>query len=69
VTWDDWNLILDTNLREVFLWRKVWRGAWFRVDTARIINIGSVTSVAGYAGLGPYGAKSRRYSPADHEPG
>ena len=22
----------------------------------RIINIGSVTSVAGYAGLGPYGA-------------
>jgi len=33
----------------------------------RIINIGSVTTVAGYAGLGPYGAKPRRHSPTHHE--
>jgi short-subunit dehydrogenase len=32
----------------------------------RIINIGSVTAVAGYAGLGPYRA-SRRRTPAHDE--
>jgi len=56
VTWDDWNLVLDTNLRGSFFVAQAiarlmtWRGY------GRIINIGSVTSVAGYAGLGPYGA-------------
>ncbi len=56
VTWDDWNLILDTNLRgSFFVSQAVVRGMIARGD-GRIINIGSVTSVAGYAGLGPYGA-------------
>ena len=56
VTWDDWNLILDTNLRGTFfVSQAVARGMVAR-RYGRIINIGSVTSVAGYAGLGPYGA-------------
>lgn len=56
VTWDDWNLILDTNLRgSFFVARAVARGMIDR-HYGRIINIGSVTSVAGYAGLAPYGA-------------
>jgi NAD(P)-dependent dehydrogenase (short-subunit alcohol dehydrogenase family) len=56
VTWEDWNLVLDTNLRgSFFVAQAVARGMVTR-GYGRIINIGSVTSVAGYAGLGPYGA-------------
>jgi NAD(P)-dependent dehydrogenase (short-subunit alcohol dehydrogenase family) len=56
VTWDDWNLILDTNLRGTFfVSQAVARGMIVR-KYGRIINIGSVTCVSGYAGLGPYGA-------------
>jgi gluconate 5-dehydrogenase len=56
VTWDDWNQILDTNLRgSFFVAQSVAKGMMAR-RYGRIINIGSVTSVAGYAGLGPYGA-------------
>jgi NAD(P)-dependent dehydrogenase (short-subunit alcohol dehydrogenase family) len=56
VTWDDWNLILDTNLRgSFFVAQSIARGM-IQHGYGRIINIGSVTSVAGYAGLGPYTA-------------
>jgi NAD(P)-dependent dehydrogenase (short-subunit alcohol dehydrogenase family) len=56
VTWDDWNLILDTNLRgSFFVAQAIARGMIAR-GYGRIINIGSVTSVSGSAGLGPYGA-------------
>jgi NAD(P)-dependent dehydrogenase (short-subunit alcohol dehydrogenase family) len=56
VTWDDWNTILDTNLRgSFFVAQAVARGMISR-GYGRIINIGSVTSVAGFAGLAPYGA-------------
>lgn len=56
VTWEDWNLILETNLRGAFfVAQSVAKGMVDR-KYGRIINIGSVTSVAGYAGLGPYGA-------------
>jgi NAD(P)-dependent dehydrogenase (short-subunit alcohol dehydrogenase family) len=56
VTWEDWNLILDTNLRgSFFVSQAVARGMIAR-RYGRIINMGSVTSVAGYAGLAPYGA-------------
>ena len=56
VTWEDWNTVLDTNLRgSFFVAQAVARGMVQR-GYGRIINIGSVTSVAGYAGLGPYGA-------------
>ena len=56
VSWDDWNTVLDTNLRgSFFVAQAVARGMIVR-GYGRIINIGSVTAVAGYAGLGPYGA-------------
>ena len=56
VTWDDWNLILDTNLRGSFFVAQAVARHMIPRGYGRIINIGSVTSVAGYAGLGPYGA-------------
>ncbi len=56
VTWEDWNRILDTNLRgSFFVAQAVARGMVER-GYGRIIMIGSVTCVAGYAGLAPYGA-------------
>jgi NAD(P)-dependent dehydrogenase (short-subunit alcohol dehydrogenase family) len=56
VTWDDWNLILDTNLRGSFFVAQAVARRMIPHRYGRIINIGSVTTVAGYAGLGPYGA-------------
>jgi gluconate 5-dehydrogenase len=56
VTWDDWNLVLDTNLRGSFFVAQAVAPGMIARGGGRIINIGSVTSVAGYAGLGPYGA-------------
>jgi len=56
VTWDDWNLILDTNLRGSFFVAQAVARRMIPLRYGRIINIGSVTTVAGYAGLGPYGA-------------
>src|SRR5438477_12848268 len=57
VTWDDWNLILDTNLRgSFFLAQQVAMELMIPSKYGRIILIGSVTCVAGYAGLAPYGA-------------
>src|SRR5882672_9659670 len=56
VTWDDWNLVLDTNLRGTFFVAQAVARHMLARKYGRIINIGSVTSVAGYAGLGPYGA-------------
>lgn len=56
VTWDDWNLILDTNLRGTFFVAQAVARHMIAAGYGRIINVGSVTAVAGYAGLGPYGA-------------
>jgi len=56
VTWDDWNLILDTNLRGSFFVAQAVARCMISRGYGRIINIGSVTSVAGFAGLAPYGA-------------
>ena len=56
VTWDDWNLVLDTNLRGSFFVAQAFARGMIERNYGRIINIGSVTSVAGYAGLGPYTA-------------
>ncbi len=56
VTWDDWNLILDTNLRGSFFVAQSVARRMISREYGRIINIGSVTSVSGYAGLAPYGA-------------
>src|SRR3954465_9445500 len=56
VTWDDWNLVLDTNLRGSFFVAQAIARGMVQRGYGRIINIGSVTSVFGYAGLAPYGA-------------
>ena len=56
VEWEDWNLVLDTNLRGVFFVAQEVARHMAKRQYGRIINIGSVTCVAGYAGLGPYGA-------------
>ena len=56
VTWEDWNTILDTNLRGPFFVAQAVARHMLAARQGRIINIGSVTSVAGFAGLGPYGA-------------
>lgn len=56
VTWDDWNTVLDTNLRGTFFVAQAVARGMIEKGYGRIINIGSVTSVAGYAGLAPYGA-------------
>jgi gluconate 5-dehydrogenase len=56
VTWEDWNTVLDTNLRGPFFVAQAAACGMIARGYGRIINIGSVTSVAGYAGLGPYGA-------------
>ena len=56
VTWEDWNLILDTNLRGSFFVSQAVARRMIPHRYGRIINVGSVTSVSGYAGLAPYGA-------------
>ena len=54
VTWDDWNLVLDTNLRGSFFVAQAIGREMIERGYGWIINIGSVTSVFGFAGLGPY---------------
>jgi NAD(P)-dependent dehydrogenase (short-subunit alcohol dehydrogenase family) len=56
ITWDDWNLVLETNLRGPFFVAQAFAREMMAHRYGRIINVGSVTSVFGYAGLGPYGA-------------
>ena len=56
VRWEDWNLVLDTNLRGSFFVAQAIARGMKDAGYGRIINIGSVTVVAGYAGLAPYGA-------------
>lgn len=56
VSWEDWNLILETNLRGTFFVSQAVARHMIPRKYGRIINIGSVTCVAGYAGLAPYGA-------------
>ncbi len=56
VTWEDWNRILETNLRGSFFVAQAVARRMVPRGYGRIINIGSVTSVNGYAGLAPYGA-------------
>ena len=54
ISWEDWNLVLDTNLRGTFFVAQAVAKKMIERRYGRIINIGSVTCVAGYAGLGPY---------------
>lgn len=56
VTWEDWNQILETNLRGAFFVAQAVARGMIAHKYGRIINIGSLTSVFGYPGLAPYGA-------------
>jgi gluconate 5-dehydrogenase len=57
ITEQDWDLILDTNLRGAFFMAQaVASRSMIPRRYGRIINVGSVTSVSGFAGLAPYGA-------------
>ncbi len=54
VTWDDWNLVLDTNLRGSFFVAQTVARGMIEHNYGRMVNIGSVTCVFGFAGLAPY---------------
>lgn len=54
VSWEDWNTVVDTNLRGSFFVTKAFAGAMIERSYGRIINIGSVTTVFGYGGIVPY---------------
>lgn len=54
ISWEDWNLVVDTNLRGTFFVAQAVAKTMIPRGQGRIINIGSVTSVFGYAGLAPY---------------
>ena len=70
ITWDDWNTVLDTILRGSFFVAQAVARKMIPRLYGRIINIGSVTSVFGYAGITPYcasrgGVKQMTMSLAD----
>jgi NAD(P)-dependent dehydrogenase (short-subunit alcohol dehydrogenase family) len=50
----DGDLVLDTNLRGAFFVAQAFARKMVERGYGRIINIGSVTSVFGYAGIAPY---------------
>lgn len=54
ITWEDWNLVLDTNIRGTFFVAQAVAKKMIPRKYGKIINIGSVTSVFGYAALAPY---------------
>ncbi len=54
VTWDDWSTVVDTNLRGAFFVTKAIVPMMMKQQYGRIVNIGSVTAVFGYAGIVPY---------------
>ena len=70
ITWDDYNKVLDTNLRGTYFVAQSVVKHMIPRKYGRIVNIGSVTSVFGYAGIGPYcasrgGVKQLTMSMAD----
>jgi NAD(P)-dependent dehydrogenase (short-subunit alcohol dehydrogenase family) len=54
VTPEDWDLVLNTNLRGTFFVAQAIARKMIPRGYGRIVNIGSVTSVFGYAGMAPY---------------
>jgi len=70
VTWDDWSLVVDTNLRGSFFVAQAVARKMIPRRYGRIINIGSVTTIFGYANITPYcasrgGVKQMTMSLAD----
>lgn len=56
VSWEEWNTVLDTNLRGTFFVSQAIAAGMAKRRYGRIVNVGSLTSVFGFAGLAPYGA-------------
>jgi NAD(P)-dependent dehydrogenase (short-subunit alcohol dehydrogenase family) len=54
ITPEEWDLVLTTNLRGPFFVAQAFAPGMIERRYGRIINIGSVTSVFGYAGIAPY---------------
>lgn len=54
VTEEDWDKVVNTNLRGAFFVAQAAAHIMKAQHWGRVINIGSVTCVAGYAGMGPY---------------
>jgi len=54
ITPDDWDLVLGTNLRGTFFVAQAFARPMVKRGYGRVINIGSVTSVFGSAGIAPY---------------
>jgi gluconate 5-dehydrogenase len=54
VTWDDWNRVLDTNLRGAFFVAQAVVPGMLARRRGRVINIGSLTCVFGYSGIAAY---------------
>jgi len=70
IEWEDWNLVVDTNLRGGFFVAQAAAKKMISAGYGRIINIGSLTAVAGFAGITPYcasrgGVKQMTMSLAD----
>ncbi|MGI9174745.1 MAG: SDR family NAD(P)-dependent oxidoreductase [Rhodothermales bacterium] len=56
ITWDDWDAVLETNLKGGFFCAQAVAGPMIERGYGRIINIGSCTSVFGMEGIVPYTA-------------
>lgn len=70
VAWEDWDTVVDTNLKGSFFVARAVAREMIPRSYGRIVNIGSVTSVFGYAGITPYcasrgGVKQMTMSLAD----
>lgn len=53
---DDWDAVIATNLRSVFLYTRAGAGAMMRTKRGRIINISSVSGLMGNPGQANYSA-------------
>lgn len=56
VSWDDWDTIVDTNLKGSFFMTQAVVPGMLNRGWGRVIMIGSCTSLFGFPGLGPYTA-------------
>ena len=56
VTREDWDRVVDTNLRGAFFVSQAVAPGMIARGFGRIVNIGSLTSLFGFAGVGPYSA-------------
>ncbi len=54
ITWEDWNQVLDTNLRGAFFVAQAMAPGMIARQYGRLINMGSLTCVFGYSGIAPY---------------